>query len=77
MDSKFGLGQITSVTPMWATWVFRTVFAVVTVAIFIVAADPAITDAEKVRIGVYLKGGETLVYLLSKMFGVKVKDDEK
>lgn len=72
MTVKFGVTHITKETPMWATWMFRIIFALTTVAIFVVASDPAILDATKVRIGVYLKAFETLIFTLSKMFGVDV-----
>lgn len=61
-------------TPMWAKWTFRIVFAVTTVAAFVIAADPAINAEAKVRIGVYLKGLDMLVYLISKGFGVQRYD---
>lgn len=69
---KFGLGQINNPTPLWATWVFRIVFLLVSIAIFVFASDPAISDATKVRIGVYLKAFEMLVYGASKLIGVSI-----
>ena len=63
-----------SETPQWAKWMFRVVFAITTVAAFIIAADPSIPDDTKVIVGVYLKGIDMLVFTISKMFGVEVKD---
>ena len=65
---------IVSETPEWAKWTFRIVFAITGVATFIIAGDPSIPDDVKVRIGVYLKGVDMLIFGLSKMFGVEVKD---
>ena len=64
---------IVSETPEWAKWTFRIVFAITGVATFIIAGDPSIPDDVKVRIGVYLKGVDMLVFTISKMFGVEVK----
>ena len=70
----FTAKAIVSETPQWAKWMFRVVFAITTVAAFIIAADPSIPDDTKVRVGVYLKGIDMLVFTISKMFGVEVKD---
>jgi hypothetical protein len=61
---------IVAETPDWAKWTFRVVFALTTVAAFIIAADPSLHDDTKVRLGVYLKGLDMFVFTLSKMFGV-------
>jgi hypothetical protein len=74
--ANFGTEQIAKETPQWAKWMFRIVFALTTVAAFIIAADPAIPDPLKVRIGVYLKGLDMLVFIFSKMFGVEIPEKE-
>lgn len=61
-------------TPEWAKWTFRIVFILTTAATFVIASDPSIPDALKVRIGVYLKGFDMVIYGLSKGFGVDKKD---
>lgn len=66
----------TAPTPSWATWTFRIVFLLTKVAITIVASDPGIPDELKVRIGLYLSGLDTLVWGLSRMIGVEVKEPE-
>ena len=71
----FGIDQITKETPMWAKWMFRIVFLLTTVAVFIISAEPSIDDALKVRLNLYLTGLDMLVYGLSKMFGVKLKKE--
>lgn len=65
-----------SPTPIWAKWMFRGTFLVVTAAIFVIAGDPAIPDSEKVRINVYLQGLNMVVFGFSKMFGIEIKKDE-
>ncbi len=70
----FTAKAIVSETPQWAKWTFRIVFAITGVATFIIAGDPSLPDDVKVRIGVYLKGVDMLIFGLSKMFGVEVKD---
>lgn len=70
MKTKFGFDQLVNETPLWAKWSFRVTLLLVAVATFIIAADPAITDAVKVRINVYLEALTMTVYGLSKMFGI-------
>ena len=60
-------------TPTWANNVVLGVVCVTSVATFIIASDPAIPAETAVRIGVYLKGFDMLIGLLSKAFGVDVK----
>lgn len=66
----FGLNQAGNPTPLWARWIFRVFAILTTAAVFIIASDPAIPDALKVRIGVYLKGADMVVLGLANMFGV-------
>lgn len=63
-------------TPLWAKWMFRIVFALTTAATFVIASDPHIPDVLKVRIGVYLKGFDMLIYAVSKGLGVDKKEVE-
>lgn len=73
----FGLKQINKKTPRWAIWLFRIVFLLTTIATFIIASEPesVITNELKVRIGIYLKALDMLVFGLSKMVGVEVKEE--
>lgn len=75
MATKFGINQVNTETPKWASWVFRIVFLLTTVATFVIAGDDNISNEVKVRIGVYLKALDMFIYGLSKMFGVQVKDE--
>lgn len=59
-------------TPAWATWVFRVVFILTGVVTFIVLSDPGISDGVKIRLSVYLKGLDMLVWSLTRMIGVDV-----
>ena len=77
MATKIGISQLTKQTPLWASWMFRTVFILTTVATFIIAGEPTIDDATKVRIGVYLKGLDMAIYSFSKMFGVDPKGSDE
>ena len=74
--TTFGTDNVKQKTPLWAKWVFRVVFLLTTIATFLIAADPAISDVVKVRIGVYLKGLDMLVFGLSKMVGVTLNNKE-
>ena len=68
---------ITSPTPEWAKWVFRIVAIITTVAAFWVAGTTFIVEPIKVEIMLALKGLDMLVLLLSKAFGVVIKDQEQ
>ncbi len=70
---SFGIKHITKQTPPWAKWMFRVVFLITTVAIFIIGSAEAIAAPVRVRIGIYLKGFEMLIYGFSKMFGVNIE----
>lgn len=63
--------SINKPTPQWATWTFRIVFILTTVATFIIASDPAIPDQIKVRVGVYLKGLDMGVWALGRFIGIE------
>jgi hypothetical protein len=62
-------------TPMWATWVFRIFFILTGIATFIIAADPGIQDDTKVRLGIYLKGADMLIWGVTRAIGVEVTRD--
>lgn len=72
-NAKFGFSQITKTTPDWAKMFFKIIFGFTTIIIFVVAADPAISDLLKVRLNVYLNGFSMAVFLVSRLFGVEVK----
>lgn len=72
---KFGIKHITKETPRWATWMFRIVFLLTTVAIFVIGSDEAIAASVRVRLGIYLKAFEMVIYGLSKMFGVTIESN--
>jgi hypothetical protein len=61
-------------TPMWATWVFRIVFLLTTAATMIIAGESAIPDDLKVRIFLYMKALDAIVWGIGRALGVK-KDD--
>lgn len=63
--------SFTNPTPAWATWVFRGVFLLTTAATIIIAAEPHIPDDVKVRIGVYMKAFDFVIWGLGKGIGVK------
>jgi hypothetical protein len=75
--TKFGFGQIENKTPLWAKNIFRITLLLTFVATFVIASDPEIPAKLAVRIGVYLKALDLLVFGLSKMFGVKIEVSKK
>jgi len=77
-DNKFGLDQLTNQTPKWAKWMFRVVFAVTTALTAWIAATNLFPQSTKYEITLALKLLiDPVVYALSKMFGVSVKDEEQ
>lgn len=74
--TTFGVPSMMSETPQWAKWGFRIFILLTTVVTFVIASDPAIPDATKVRIGVYLKAADMFVLGLSKMFGVREVNED-
>lgn len=75
--TKFGPSQVVKVTPLWAKWMFRAVFILSGVAVFIVAGDAEIPANTKARIMLYLAGLDRAVFGFSKMFGVEVAQREE
>lgn len=76
MAEKKTIISILHPTPAWANWAFRIVFLLNKVVIGMVASDPGIDAETKVRIGLYLSGLDTFVWGISRIFGVKVQDEE-
>jgi hypothetical protein len=70
--TKFGISQVTNTTPKWANVILVLTIMLTTVAAFVVASDPGIADAVKVRIGVYLKGFDMLIAGISRLFGIEL-----
>jgi len=64
---------VNSVTPNWAKNMFRVTLLLTSVATFIIASDNQITPELAVRIGVYLKALDLVIFGLSKMFGVTIE----
>lgn len=58
-------------TPQWAKWTYRIVFAVTTGAAFIIASDNHIEPELRIRIGLYLKGFDMIIYTILQGFGVQ------
>ena len=61
-------------TPAWATWIFRIVFLLTTATTIIVASDPDMADKTKVKLGVYLKAFDVLVWGIGRGLGVKKEE---
>jgi hypothetical protein len=64
-------------TPAWATWIFRIVFLLTTAATIVIAADPDIKDKTKVKLGVYLKALDFVIWGVGRGLGVDRKEFEE
>lgn len=72
----FNAKAINGETPKWAKYTFRICLLLTSVATFIIASDTAIPAETAVRIGVYLKAADLVVFGLSKMIGVTIETVE-
>lgn len=63
-------------TPAWATWIFRIVFLITTAATIVIAADPDIKDKTKVKLSVYLKALDFVIWGIGRGLGVEKGDFE-
>jgi hypothetical protein len=60
-------------TPLWAAWLFRIVFFSTTALTIVVAGDAEIKDKIKVRIFLYMKGLDAIVWGIARGLGVSKK----
>lgn len=61
-------------TPAWATWVFRIVFLLTTATTIIISSEPDITDQVKVKLSVYLKAFDFVIWGLARGIGVSKEE---
>ena len=69
--------SFTQPTPMWATWIFRSVFLLTTAATFVIAGKENLDNAIKVQIFLYMKAGDFVIWGLAKGVGIKKEDFAK
>lgn len=74
--TKFGIDQISQPTPMWANWVFRVFFYLASFTTVIVTTDDEISPATAKRVAKYLAFATMAVHGASKLFGVKINEEE-
>ena len=67
--------SINKPTPMWATWIFRVVFVMTGIAVFVISSEPTLTNEIKVRAGIYLKAFDMLIWGMTRLIGVDVSRD--
>jgi hypothetical protein len=67
--------SFTKPTPTWATNIFRVVFIITGIAVFIIGADPVFDADLKIRIGIYLKGFDMLVWAVTRAIGIDITRD--
>lgn len=76
MNNEKTTFSIKDPSPKWATWLFRIVFLLTSVAVFLVANEPSVPDTLKVRIAVWLKALDVFVWGIGRGLGVKKSDFE-
>jgi hypothetical protein len=62
--------SFTKPSPIAATWAFRIVFLLTTAATIIITAEPNIPNDLKVRIFLYMKAGDFVVWGIARGLGV-------
>lgn len=75
--TNFGLDQINNPTPLWAKWVFRTVFILTTVASFWAGASTLIDPLYKAELLLGFKSLDMIVFGFSKLFGVELPERDE
>lgn len=70
METKVQFGAVGADKPKWATWLFRSVAILTTVASFWVGSTALIADQNKVEVILILKSIDMLVLGFSNLFGV-------
>lgn len=70
MKKQSTFGAINAPKPLWATWLFRSVAILTTVASFWVGSTTLITEASKIETILALKSLDMLVLGFSNLFGV-------
>lgn len=73
---NFGFEALTQETPLWAKWLFRVTFIVTTVGAFWIAGTGLLEQSSKVEAMLLLKVIDGFIFGLSKLFGVKITNDE-
>lgn len=74
---KFGFGQITKPTPEMATKIFRVILYAAAIASAAAKIFSAIPQDVKVMIWQYSSESVAFTHMITKMFGLDVKDPEK
>jgi len=76
MAATFGPAQLTRKTPEWAKWMFRITFMLTTAATGYIAATNLLDEHTKYEVTLFLKLMlDPIVFGVSKMFGVEVKEE--
>ncbi len=63
-------------SPIWTVWLFRIVFLVTSAATLVIAGDTGLTDGTKVRILLYMKAFDFVIWGIGKGLGVDKKQFE-
>lgn len=77
MTTKFGVDQVKNETPLWAKWMFRITFIITTALIGWIAATNLFPQETKYEITIFLKLlVDPVVYMVSKLFGIDLKQED-
>lgn len=68
--TKFGFSQLGKPTPLWAKYIFRVVFLLLSFGIFMVSDYPGLDEHTKLITLKWFSGINMLVWGLSKLFGI-------
>jgi cytochrome bd-type quinol oxidase subunit 2 len=74
--TKFGIDQVSNPSPLWTKWIFRVFFYLASITTVIVTTDDEISAQTAKRVAKYLAFATMAVHGASKLFGVKVDEEE-
>lgn len=73
-NTKFGISQISAPTPLWVKNVFRVVFLLLSVAVFMVSDYPGLNEHTKLLLLKWFSGINMFTWGMSKLFGIEQTD---
>ncbi len=75
--TKFGVGQLSNPTPMWATYLFRAEFILNKVLLFVLSASSLFTPEQVKESLVWIGAVDLAVWTFGRFLGVSKDEFEK
>jgi|GEM_PF-1977834 len=75
-ETKVQFGAVSAPTPVWASWLFRSVFILTSAVTIWIAGTELISKGAKVEWMLLLKMADALAFGFSKLFGIVPNEDK-